>query len=102
MTLRSCSSRWRDYRLRSCEEIQEAALLTGEDRQSGAPDCFRHQKALFTGRNGRQESHGCDQPETGDSGGVKSEGMILCAEDADGNLSLMVPEKKMPAGAEIC
>ena len=27
--------------------------------------------------------------------GVKSEGMILCAEDADGNLSLMVPEKKM-------
>ena len=34
--------------------------------------------------------------------GVKSEGMILCAEDADGNLSLMVPEKKMPADAEIC
>ena len=34
--------------------------------------------------------------------GVKSEGMILCAEDAEGNLSLMVPEKKMPAGAEIC
>ena len=60
-----------DYRLRSCEEIQEAALLTGEDRQSGAPDCFRHQKALFTGRNGRQESHGCDQPETGDSGGCE-------------------------------
>ncbi|MDO5541357.1 MAG: methionine--tRNA ligase [Eubacteriales bacterium] len=34
--------------------------------------------------------------------GVMSEGMILCAEDADGNLSLMVPEKEMPAGAEIC
>ena len=34
--------------------------------------------------------------------GIKSEGMILCAEDADGNLSLMVPEKEMPAGAEIC
>ena len=34
--------------------------------------------------------------------GVVSEGMLLCAEDADGNLSLMVPEKKMPAGAEIC
>ena len=33
---------------------------------------------------------------------VLSEGMLLCAEDADGNLSLMVPEKKMPAGAEIC
>ena len=34
--------------------------------------------------------------------GVMSEGMILCAEDAEGNLSLMVPEKEMPAGAEIC
>ena len=34
--------------------------------------------------------------------GVKSEGMILCAEDAEGNLALMTPEKDMPAGAEIC
>ena len=34
--------------------------------------------------------------------GVLSEGMLLCAEDADGNLALMVPEKEMPAGAEIC
>ncbi len=34
--------------------------------------------------------------------GVLSEGMLLCAEDADDNLSLMVPEKDMPAGAEIC
>ncbi len=34
--------------------------------------------------------------------GVMSEGMLLCAEDADGNLSLMTPEKDMPAGAEIC
>ena len=34
--------------------------------------------------------------------GVLSEGMILCAEDAEGNLALMTPEKKMPAGAEIC
>ena len=34
--------------------------------------------------------------------GVLSEGMLLCAEDAEGNLSLMVPEKAMPAGAEIC
>ncbi len=34
--------------------------------------------------------------------GLMSEGMILCAEDADGNLSLMTPEKDMPAGAEIC
>lgn len=34
--------------------------------------------------------------------GMFSEGMILCAEDAEGNLALMTPEKKMPAGAEIC
>ncbi len=34
--------------------------------------------------------------------GVVSEGMLLCAEDADGNLALMAPEKEMPAGAEIC
>ncbi len=34
--------------------------------------------------------------------GVMSEGMLLCAEDAEGNLALMVPEKDMPAGAEIC
>ena len=34
--------------------------------------------------------------------GVLSEGMILCAEGLDGELSLMVPEKEMPAGAEIC
>ena len=34
--------------------------------------------------------------------GVLSEGMLLCAEDADGNLALVTPEKEMPAGAEIC
>ena len=34
--------------------------------------------------------------------GVLSEGMLLCAEDAERNLALMTPEKKMPAGAEIC
>lgn len=34
--------------------------------------------------------------------GVKSEGMLLCAEDEDGKLALMVPEKDMPAGAEVC
>ena len=33
---------------------------------------------------------------------AKLAGMLLCAEDAEGNLSLMTPEKKMPAGAEIC
>jgi methionyl-tRNA synthetase len=34
--------------------------------------------------------------------GVLSEGMLLCAEDAEGNLALVTPEKDMPAGAEIC
>lgn len=34
--------------------------------------------------------------------GVLSEGMLLCAEDENGALSLMTPEKKMPSGAEIC
>ncbi len=34
--------------------------------------------------------------------GVLSEGMLLCAEDAEGNLALVTPEKPMPSGAEIC
>ena len=34
--------------------------------------------------------------------GVLSEGMLLCAEDEEGNLALMTPEKDMPAGAEVC
>ena len=33
--------------------------------------------------------------------GLKSEGMLLCAENAEGDLALMVPEKDMPAGAGI-
>ena len=34
--------------------------------------------------------------------GVVSEGMLLCAEDAEGNLALLTPETDMPSGAEIC
>ena len=34
--------------------------------------------------------------------GMLSEGMLLCAEDIEGNLALMRPEKDMPSGAEIC
>ena len=34
--------------------------------------------------------------------GVVSEGMLLCAEDENGGLALMTPEKTMPSGAEIC
>jgi methionyl-tRNA synthetase len=34
--------------------------------------------------------------------GVLSEGMLLCAEDENGELALMIPDRAMPAGAEIC
>ena len=34
--------------------------------------------------------------------GVLSEGMLLCAENEEGNLALLIPEKDMPSGAEIC
>ena len=34
--------------------------------------------------------------------GMLSEGMLLCAEDAEGNLALMTPDKDMPSGSEIC
>ena len=34
--------------------------------------------------------------------GIESQGMILCAEDAEGNLSLITSEKNFPHGAEIC
>ena len=34
--------------------------------------------------------------------GLMSEEMILCAEDAEGKLAIMVPDREMPAGAEIC
>ena len=34
--------------------------------------------------------------------GIKSEGMLLCAENAEGELSLLTTDKEMPAGAEIC
>ena len=33
--------------------------------------------------------------------GIVSEGMILCAEDAAGNLSLLSPEKEMESGSGI-
>ena len=34
--------------------------------------------------------------------GILSEGMILCAEDAEGNVCVASPEKNMPTGSEIC
>ncbi len=98
--LRKCSSRWRDHLLRSCEEVQKASLFPGEDRQPGKTDRIRYQRSLHTGRDGWQESDGSCEPKPAKLAGVLSEGMLLCAEDENGELSLMVPEKKMPAGAE--
>ena len=34
--------------------------------------------------------------------GIESQGMLICAEDAEGALALMIPENPMPSGAEIC
>ena len=88
----------------ACEAVKKSkklALLTGEDRQSGAPDVSGI-RSIIHRKNGRQEVMVVTNLKPATLAGVKSEGMILCAEDADGNLSLMVPEKKMPAGAEIC
>lgn len=60
-------------------------------------------KHIYTGRDGREKSDGTCEPEMpAKLAGVLSEGMLLCAEDAEGNLALMTPEKAMPAGAEIC
>ena len=84
------------------EKIQKTALLPGENRKPGKTDRFRNPETLHTGRDGWQESDGTCKPETGKTGSVLSEGMLLCAEDAEGNLSLMTPEKAMPSGAEIC
>ena len=88
-----------------CEEvkkIKETSLLTGTDRQPGAPDRIRNQSTLQCRRMVGKRVMVVTNLKPAKLAGVLSEGMILCAEDADGNLSLMVPEKEMPAGAEIC
>ena len=104
MILKNCSSRW--ARSSACEEvkeIQKTSLLTGKDRKPGTSDRIRNQSVITVQRKWlAKKVMVVTNLKPAKLAGVLSEGMILCAEDAEGNLSLMVPEKKMPAGAEIC
>ena len=89
----------------SCEAVPKSKKLlcsTGKNRKSGKTDCIRNPQTLYTRRNGRQEVMVLVNLKPAKLAGVLSEGMLLCAEDAEGNLALMTPEKAMPAGAEIC
>ena len=73
----------------ACEEVKKSRKLLCSQVKIGS-----QVKQIVSGIKGHYTAE--------EMAGVLSEGMLLCAEDADGNLSLMVPEKKMPAGAEIC
>lgn len=88
--------------MRSSTEVQKASLLPGKDRNQDPPDRKRYQGSLLTRGMVGKKVMVVTNLKPAKLAGVVSEGMILCAEDAEGNLSLMVPEKKMPAGAEIC
>lgn len=77
-------------------------MFPGKNRKSGKTDRFRYPQILYTGRDGRQKVMVLVNLKPAKLAGVLSEGMLLCAEDAEGNLALMTPEKAMPSGAEIC
>ncbi len=77
-------------------------MLTGKNRKSGTTDRIRNQITYSAEEMVGKKVMVVTNLKPAKLAGVLSEGMILCAEDADGNLSLMVPEKEMPAGAEIC
>ena len=89
----------------ACEgskKIEKITLLAGENRKSG--------KQIVSGIKGHYTAEEMVGKKVmvlvnlkpAKLAGVLSEGMLLCAEDAEGNLALMTPEKTMPAGAEIC
>ncbi len=89
----------------SCEAVKKSRklfVLPGSYRKRGKTDRVRYQGSLQFRRNGRQKVMVLVNLKPAKLAGVLSEGMLLCAEDADGNLALMTPEKPMPAGAEIC
>ena len=89
----------------ACEEVkkfEKITLLAGENRKSGKTDCVRYQRTLYSRRNGWKKVMVLVNLKPAKLAGVLSEGMLLCAEDAEGNLALMTPEKTMPAGTEIC
>ena len=88
--------------MRTGSEVQKASLLPGKNR--------KRSKQIVSGIR----AHYTAEEMVGKKvmvlvnlkpaklAGVLSEGMLLCAEDAEGNLALVTPEKNMPAGAEIC
>ena len=88
----------------SCEEVKKSKKLLCsqvEDRKPGAPD-FKRNQAWYT----PEEMVGkkvmvVTNLKPAKLAGMISEGMILCTEDAEGNVVLMQPEKDVPAGAEI-
>ncbi len=89
----------------ACEEVKKSKKLLcsqvkigSQVRQIVSGIKAHYSAEEMVGKKG----YGCYKLKPAKLAGILSEGMILCAEDADGNLSLMVPEKEMPAGAEIC
>ena len=91
----------------ACEavpKVQKAALLSGEDRKPGTVRSYPVSTAHYSPEEmvGKKVMVLVNLKPSKDLAGVLSEGMLLCAEDADGKLSLVAPEKEMPAGAEIC
>ena len=89
--------------LRGCSEVQKASLLPGSDRKpsnarSSAASSIHYSPEEMVGKRVMVVTN----LKPAKLAGLLSEGMILCAEDADGKLSLMTTEKEMPAGAEIC
>ena len=77
----------------SCEAVKKSKKLLCSQVKIGS-----EVKQIVSGI----KAHYSPEEMVGKLAGVLSEGMILCAEDENGELALMVPEKKMPAGAEVC
>ena len=101
--LRSCSSRWGE--IIACEAVPKSKKLLCSQVKIGS-----QVKQIVSGI----KAHYSPEEMVGKKvmvlvnlkpaklAGVLSEGMLLCAEDENGTLSLVVPEKAMPSGAEIC
>ena len=88
----------------ACEEVKKSRKLLCSQVKIGSryARSYPESKLITARKNGRKEVMVVTNLKPAKLAGILSEGMILCAEDADGKLSLMVPEKEMPAGAEIC
>ena len=77
-------------------------MFPGKNRKSGKTDRFRIRKYYTPEEMVGKKVMVLVNLKPAKLAGVLSEGMLLCAEDAEGNLALMTPEKAMPSGAEIC